>query len=152
MIRIFSFILLFVNGTFYNIRKNIKYTTKLLSTNNNIINNNYTIDKVYSENTNFSIIHTINKDILSRKINEINRINKLLGYDDRNYTEINKLEGNIEEITINFEKLNLLKLLDDKNINNIDKINIINNNIYLFNNDKSSILNGGLYDDWNFDF
>jgi hypothetical protein len=145
MIKIFTFILLFSNGVFFNIKKNIKYKTKLYLKNDDM---NVTYD---TYDTNLSEIYNKNKYILLKKNNKIKRDkDKLLGYDLRNNTENYKLEGNIKEIKFNFEKLKILNFLINKKNNNIDKINLINENIYLFNN-KSNIINGGLYKDWDFE-
>lgn len=71
------------------------------------------------------------------------------GYDQRNNITENT---DIMKIIINNEKLFLLKSLNDPTINMYDKIIILNENNHLFNYTSSSMLNGGLYNDWDYDF
>ena len=121
-----------------------------------IINNK---NKIYSYRNNFDIdkiIH-IGFDIkkYSNNSNDINDINRLIysGYDMRkimyNIDDINDKSTliNIQDI---FYKKNILDNLLNKDIDIINKINLIelNRDTYL----KTNILNGDLYKDWNFDF
>jgi len=121
-----------------------------------IINNK---NKIYSYRNNFDIdkiIH-IGFDIkkYSNNSNDINDINRLIysGYDMRkimyNIDDINDKSTliNIQDI---FYKKNILDTLLNKDIDIINKINLIelNRDTYL----KTNILNGDLYKDWNFDF
>ena len=71
------------------------------------------------------------------------------GYDQRNNITENT---DIMKIIINNQKLFLLKSLNDPTINMYDKIIILNENNHLFNYTSSSMLNGGLYNEWDFDF
>jgi hypothetical protein len=78
--------------------------------------------------------------------------NLFKGYDHRNNITEN---ADIMKVTINYEKLALLKILNNPNMNIYNKINILNDNSYLFHNNSSissSILKGGLLSDWDFIF
>jgi hypothetical protein len=75
---------------------------------------------------------------------KINTNYTIRGYDQRynesiNYTELNKINKN-------FNKYNLLKILEDKKISTEYKIKLINNEL-IYN---SNLSNGELFKDWNF--
>ena len=75
------------------------------------------------------------------------------GYDMRNITVENEKD---ELITIaeNFEKQNILKKLNSSGLSTIMKLQIIDNNNHLFEDDSyaPNIYKGGLLDDFNFEF
>jgi hypothetical protein len=75
---------------------------------------------------------------------KINTNYTIRGYDQRynesiNYTELNKINKN-------FNKYNLLKILEDKKISTEHKLKLINNEL-VYNSDLSK---GELFKDWNF--
>ena len=72
--------------------------------------------------------------------------NKFNGYDNRNLTSNNIITKT--NLSIIFNKYELLKKLKSNKYNIHQKLEIIDNNII----HQVNILNGGLLEDWDFDF
>ena len=76
----------------------------------------------------------------------INKYKNVNGYDNRNLTIP---DVDIKNLSIMFYKYELLKKLESDEYNIYQKLAIINNNIIIH---PFNILNGGLLEDWNFNF
>jgi len=116
---------------------------------NNIVNN-LCLDDYIPDNINKTINKNLNNNwlnIIALNTNKTIVSSNSRGYDQRfNNTESNR---DLEKIINNLNKHNLLKILEDSNINIEDKLNIIKKDETY---SSIKIENGGLFDDWNFDF
>ena len=92
------------------------------------------------------------KNILSPldKIIVYNDMNYKAGYYEPEFNHPDDCKEKIIEISENFRKYNILKILENPNINDINKIELLKKNYFITDNISPNLLNGGLLDEWIF--
>ena len=72
------------------------------------------------------------------------------GYYQPEFNHRDDCKEKIIEINENFKKYNILKTLENPNINEINKIKKLKKNYFITDNISPNLLNGGLLDEWTF--
>jgi len=112
--------------------------------------NKLALDDYIPDNIDNTIIKSINNrwaNMIALNTNKSIINPNRAGYDERfNDTEIDK---DLEKIINHFNKQKLLKTFEDDNLNLNEKLNIIKKDETL---SPIKIKNGGLFNDWDFDF
>jgi len=136
-------------SNFFKNLYNIKQTSPYMLINKHIL---YSNQIVGTSVINFNKSNIIpNSSIFFVNSSSLSMFN---GMDQRNLTFLNTTEPSYNELIINYLKYQLLKLFLYSNKSNIEKIDILNNNMYLFSNNVYNIINitnGGLLTDWEYD-
>ena len=122
------------------------------------LSNLHHLDKFYG-NYNLNNYTFENKYKLSgvdeRHITKYTFISHINNETNKTYLEYNKTdkdEYDLFILTNNQKKRNLLDTLNNKNINNLEKIKLLQENKMLNNIQKYNISEGGLFNDYNFYF
>jgi hypothetical protein len=87
---------------------------------------------------------------LDKIISENDDMNYKAGYYEPEFNHPDDCKEKIIEISENFRKYNILKILENPNINNINKIKLLKKNYLITDNISPNLLNGGLLDEWIF--